>query len=367
MKKTIAVLLALILSLSVLVACGGEEDPEPAILDRTAEPPEPAATAEPEPTPAAAADGMNLVEITDAEYGDIIFSYPDDGSVTVTIAEPGADDQSLMPRDVFEDLIGVIIEDINDIDYQRALIAGDDFNILIGYTNYFNTEYGYKTFGMVEYYRTDYGAEHLSLGGITGYANVRSVVTIGFPAITQFAGRVILIFPNSVDEDDDLNEINQELFKRADIQAILKTFEFPGEMLNEPRLEVQPLDDEFFSITPTDGWEFTYMDFDSNSYELVKGDMEVSIDVFEWWSVSYQINEYLSSAVYDDIEQLDNATFNGQEFVVLRDDWWDMTILITSLGGGPLDTDSDGHLLIDIRGTDSLNDVASLLNTITVN
>jgi hypothetical protein len=109
------------------------------------------------------------------------------------------------------------------------------------------------------------------------------------------------------------------------------------------------------------------MSFMWHTYELQKGDMKISTDSSSSTSVSEKINEYLNSNIYIDVEQLDNVTINGQEYVVLHDERWEMFILLTSRGGGPLDINSAGHFLLDIRYADSLDDVMPLLNTITVN
>jgi len=371
MKKTIAILLILLLSISTLAGCGGAEEPQTTPPEETpVSVPElaPESETEQESEPEATADGMNTVEITDVKYGDIIFSYPDDGSVTVMIAEPGAEDDSLIPEDEFRELLGVITQSHYDVEYQKALIAGDDFNILVGYTNYFDSGSSLKTFGMVERTAMRHRGEPLTFDGLDGFIHTQSVTSISFPAITQIAGRVILLFPNSVDEDDDVGEISRSLFERADIQAFLSTLRFPGEILDEPRLETQPIDNEIFSITPSDGWEVTGMSFMWHTYELYKGDIRVTIETSGSRPPSYQIDDYLSdSNVYNDIELIENVTFNGQEFIVMHDEGWKLFVLVTSRGDEPLDIESEGYVMLVIQHADSLDDVTSLLNTIKVN
>ena len=368
MKKTIALLLAILLCMSVLAACGGEtNEPDTRPVDKPESTPAPEVTPEPKPEPEPVADGMNTVEITNSDYGDIIFSYPDDGSVTVIIAEPGAEDKSLIPEDDMRALLDIIIQSDNDIEFQKALIAGDDFNIMVGYTNYFDSGSTLKSFGMVERDKLSFDGEPLTLDGLDGVVYTQNITTIIFPAITQYAGRVILVFPNSVDEDDRVSDISRSLFERADIQAIINTFSFPGEILDEPRFETQPADNEIFSITPTDGWELTNMSFMWHTYQLRKGEMKLNTKSSSSTPVSEMIDEYLSDAnVYNDMEQIDNATFNGQEYVVLHDEGWRLFVLLTSRGGGPLDIDGEGHFLMEIQHIDSLDDVAALLNTVTV-
>ena len=228
MKKSIAILLALMLSFSILAACGSEEEPPTPVVDepKTEATPEP--TPEPAPTPELIPDGMTTVEITDADFGDIVFSYPDDGSVEVFIAEPGAEDDSLMADDDFRELLGVIIQSDNNVKFQRALLVGDDFNIIVGYTDFYNSASTYKTFGMAVRGKMDLRAEPVTLGGLDGIVNAQHVASFIFPAITQIASRMILVFPNSIDEGEDVREMSLSLIERADIQAILNTFSFPG-------------------------------------------------------------------------------------------------------------------------------------------
>ena len=365
MKKAIAILLALVLGISMLAACSGDT-PEPE-TEQPAGTPAPTPTPTPTPPPEPELDGMNTVEITNDDYGDIIFSYPDDGSVEVTIAEPGAEDKSLIPRDEFEALLGMIIQSHYNIEFQKALITGEDFYLMVGYTNYFDSGSGYKSFGMVEHAAMRVRGEPLTLDGLNGFVQTSHVASIIFPALTQNAGRVILVFPNSVDEGDDVREMSRDLFQREDIQAILNTFRFPGEILNEPRLETQPIDNNFFSLTLTDGWEVKSMNFMWHIYELEKGEIRIEIRPSDSRPVSYRIDEFLSgNNVYRDMEQIDNATFNGQEFVVLHDEGWKKFVLITSRGGGPLDLESTGYVMLDTSQADSLDELAALLSTIRV-
>jgi len=367
MKKWIALLLAIVLCMSVLAACGGEpNEPDKKPVDEPEPKPTPESTEEPATEPEPVLDGMNTVEITNADYGDIIFSYPDDGSVTVIIAEPGAEDKSLIPRDEFEDLVRVIIQSHYNIAYQKALIAGDDFNILVGYTNYYDSGSYLKTFGMVERNALFFRSEPLTLEGVTGVVNTSHVASFIFPAITQYAGRVFLVFPNSVDEDDDVQELSKSLIERADILAIINTFRFPGEIQDEPRLEVQPLDNEIFSITPTDGWEVTEMNFMWHIYELKKGEMRINTNSSSSTPAREKMDEFLNSVVYSDTERVDNVTINGQEFAVLHTERWEMFILFTTRDGAPLDIDSPGYFMMEIRGTNNLDDVMPVLNTLTV-
>ena len=367
MKKATVILLVLALCLSLLAACGGEpEEPAAPVI----EDPRPAPELTPEPTPVPipepVTDGMNTVEITNADYGDIIFSYPDDGSVTVIIAEPGAEDKSLIPRDEFEDLVGAIIQSHYNIEFQKALIAGDDFNILVGYTNYYDSGSYLKTFGMVERNALFFRSVPLTLDGLTGVVNTSHVASFIFPAITQYAGRVFLVFPNSVDEDDDVQELSKSLIERADILAIINTFRFPGEIPDEPRLEVQPLDNEIFSLTPTDGWEVAEMNFMWHIYKLKKGEMIIDTNSSSSTPAREKMDEFLNSVVYSDTERVDNVTINGQEFAVLYTERWEMFILFTTRGGAPLDIDSPGYFMMEIRGTNNLDDVMPVLNTLTV-
>jgi|GEM_PF-3012609 len=367
MKKSIAILLALMLSFSILAACGSEEEPPTPVVDepKTEATPEP--TPEPAPTPELIPDGMTTVEITDADFGDIVFSYPDDGSVEVFIAEPGAEDDSLMADDDFRELLGVIIQSDNNVKFQRALLVGDDFNIIVGYTDFYNSASTYKTFGMAVRGKMDLRAEPVTLGGLDGIVNAQHVASFIFPAITQIASRMILVFPNSIEEDDDVREMSLSLIEREDIKAILNTFSFPGEILDEPRFEVQPIDNEIFSLTPTDGWEVSGASFMWHTYELRKGDMRIETKSSSSKPLTEPIDEYFNNSVYsDDIEELDNVTINGQEFVVLYSDRWEMFWLFTSRGGGPLDINGEGHFELITRGTKNLDDVMPLLNTLTV-
>jgi len=370
MKKSMLVLMAVMLCVSMLAGCGGEAE-EPEVMPVEEDEPllmtEPGPELEPENEPVSVPDGMITVEIINADFGDIIFSYPDDGSVTVTIAEPGAENDSLIPADEFRELLGVIIMNDNNVAFQRALIAGDDFNILVGYTDYYDGGNIYNTFGMVVNSKTTHGAQPLTYDGLNGILHYQHVATISFPAITQIAGRVILVFPNFIEEDDDVSEISRGLFEREDVQAILGTFRFPGEMLNEPRLETQPVDNQIFSITPADGWEVSAFSTMWHTYEFKKGDMRIETESSSSKPLTEPIDEYFNNSVYSsDLEELDNVTVNGQEFVVLRSERWGMFWLFTSRGGGPLDINGEGHFELIIRGANNLDDVMPLLNTLTV-
>jgi len=367
MRKAISILLVLILNISVLAACGGEtEEPAAPVVDE----PKIESTPEPAPEPVAVpiADGMNTVEIISAEYGDIIFSYPDDGSVTVMIAEPGAEDRSLIPTEEFREFLGVIIMNDNNIDFQKALIAGDDFNIMVGYTDYYDGGGIHNTFSMVVNSKMQFGAKPLTFDGLDGIIHYQHVATISFPAITQIAGRVILVFPNVIEEGDDVGEMSRELFERDDVQAILSTFRFPGEILDEPRLETQPIDNPVFSLTPADGWEVSGFSTMWHTYELQKGDMKINTESSTSKSVKDQVEEYIFDTrnVYTDSEQVDNITFNGHEFVVYHNERWEMFFLLTSRGDGPLDINSDGFFMMEIRRVNNLDDLMPLLNTLKV-
>jgi len=362
MKKAIATLLILMLSISTLAACGGDDTPEPVVKQALEPTPEPTPELEPEP----AADEMITVKITNDDFGDIIFSVPDDGSVTVKLAEPGAEGRSLMSREEIEDILGLLIERYYDIDFQEALIEGDDFYILVGYTHYNEDAFAFKSFYMLSYFSQPITFAPLIIDGLDGFEHASSFLTIALPAITQYAGRLIILFHKSYEDNYHHKELNQELYERADIQAILSTFEFPGEILDEPRLELQPQDCEFFSITPTDGWKFANIFESNNWFALVKGDMLIEISVSQSSPVSEKIEEYINSDVYTDCEQLDNITLNGQEFVVLYSRRLSTHIVLTSLRGGPLDLNSDGHVRLYISNAVSLDDFTPLLSALTI-
>jgi len=371
MKKSIAILLALIMCISILAACGKEEAPP-------APTPEPEAASEstPEPTPEPVEDGMTTVTITSAEFGDIVFSYPDDGSLIVEVAGPDVESLEVVDDDDLEELFDVPIYSYDLVQYQQAHIVGDGFNIIIGYTDYSDNAFGWRTFGMYSRYMR-IGGDYTSLGGLEGAINLFGVVTMTFPSIDQFVGRTIMVFPDSPGaEDEDTEERNAELLERPDVKAILDSIEFPGEMKNEPRLETEPLDDKYFSINPVDGWEFIAHSLVFNSFELVKqgvgssyfneGEAEVNIRQFGLSSVGKEVDSLLDHNLFTDVEQLDNLTINGQEFIVLQSAGWEKFWLFTSIGAGPLDEDQDGYIAIYVHYLDDLDVAMPLINTVRI-
>ncbi|MCL2463299.1 MAG: hypothetical protein FWF44_11580 [Defluviitaleaceae bacterium] len=360
MKKALAILLILTLSVSILAGCGGKaEDPTPT--------PTSTPTATPTPTP----DGPKTETVTllSPDYGDISFSYIDDGSLTVTAAcDPDEVCLDVLGEDVFDETLYYP----GTVQYQRAHIKGDGFHIVIGYTDY--RENSYRTFSM--YMNSGFwnDPEESIYGGVKGYSLLNKIYFLTFPATTQFASRIIAIYPDSVSDEEKVEDKCEELLGLPAVRAILDSLKFSGEFKNEPRFETQPIDDKFFAISPTDGWEITYYSDGFNSYTLRKegvgngrfGRSYAELHIEKWGlsSPKEELDDKLDGDFYDEAVRLDDITINGQKFFVIQDASWSYIWLYTSIGA--FDENKSGYIEIKISYVDDIEAAMSLLQTVTI-
>jgi len=381
MKRTIAILLALMMCMSILTACGGGEvAPEPTPKqEETTEPVQEESIPEPEPEPEPTETQGNQFTVSHEGFGSIGFSVSDE-SLEVILAEP--DQESL---ELFEgDTNGSRAKWADQIQYQKAVISGDDFVIVIGFTDYYNAPGSlYKTYGMLarlmQGSRTD--DPSVLYGGLEGFNWTNNYYTMAFPATSQFGGRQIFVspsFPGVEDLDrNELKELTEELMERPDINAILDTLTFDGEFISEPGYETEPIETDYVIITPTDGWEFIKVDEGSNNFNLGKdgisnqsalphGEIEINTRSSNFASANEEIEKLRGYSNTEDLEFIDNVMLGNQEFVVYHSGKANQFFLYTSIPAGPLDLNSPGYVHILVWRLDDYNEALPMLNMIKV-
>jgi len=380
MKKTLAILLALMMFVSILTACGGEEAPPPDLNPPREQDKTPDKTPEPVKTPEPPPPDDGRTTISSAEWGNISFIVPDTGEYELLLAEPGQDSLELFERNVH----GQSLEEaIHRMTYQKAFITGDGFDILIGYKDLVADDYNfYQTYGMTENYWSR--ADKVTYDGLEGFAQMRYFYILAFPAVTQYGLRLIHIFPHLPEGADsfgrgEMEELAKELVDLPEIHVILDSLEFSGEMINEPRFELQSSKGDLVTVTPTDGWELSKRDNGVTAWALKKegigngnfGRTYGEITVFTL-SAGRTLKELIESrersSSFRDMVQLDNIMINNQEFLVFSVPGLSTRFtFLTSKEIGVLDLDMAGYIEIEIFYVDDYNDALPMLKSITIN
>ena len=338
MKKSIMLLFVLILSISMLTGCGEQDD------------------------------GMKTVKITSEDFGDISFGYIEkDESIAVTVAEEGSN------LDVLKEYNDKILPS-NTMDYQKAHIKGEDFNILIGYIDW--SKSNMKTYSAMKFFRRLSKAGEIELGDLGGFSHASDVFLLTFPATTQYGARIIALYPHEKPEKSLSGVKDWEyMLEIPKVKEILDTIKFSGEKKDEPKYETEPITMNNYTVTPTDGWEI-YSDW-VTSVKLKKegvadlagskgGAGEISINTSRV-TPQEQLDKRLSSTTSKGQKQIDNIQIGDREFLVIKDEKPinDTYILITSTGP-EFNPEADSHIEITISYLNDLAPAMNLLENITI-
>jgi len=379
MKKTIAILLALMMCVSILVACGGKEEPKPE--SAPADPPaeqekEPEKTTEPAPEPEPAADGK--ITVTSDEWGDISFIVPDNGNYELILAEPGQESLEIIGTELHGQRIDFPYQQMT---YQKAFITGNGFDILIGYKDLLaDRTHSWPTYSMMV--NTWNRPNEVTYGGLDGFGYRWDFYILAFPAITQYGMRLVHIFPHLPDGADEfssgqMKDLTEEIMNLPEVHLILDSLEFSGEFISEPRFETEPIDGKHMTINPVDGWEFTTTEANLAHFKLKNYVIDTSSSNSTYAEIVIQTGDGarpLSDIIEDSkgassnkgIEQLDNIKIKSQEYIVFNVPDTPKYILFSSPESGVLDLDMGGHVKIEILYIDDISLAMPMLESITV-
>ena len=313
---------------------------------------------------------VSIIHIKSNLYGDIRMPTPDEEKYKTSIAGNGdTETLNVLSNMLFDEYY---VGYPSGVQYQKIHIEGKGFHIVIGYTDF--RESCYRTYGMYQNSRWD--TPEAKCGGLKGWSEENYVFMMVFPATTQFGARVIAIYPDELAENEDPDTKSTNLAKSADVQAILNTIEFSGDMKKEDRFEDQPVRDKYFTITPNNGWETSYYDDSFNDYVFIKpgigngflGTSYGKLEICRWSlsSAQEEIDDICSQDFYAEAVRLDNIEVNGRVFLVAHDPGWSLFFLATPFTD-PDDFNSDGCFLITISYLDRLEPAMSLINTIYFN
>jgi len=389
MKKAIALLVALMMCISILAACGGgDPEPEPAPKDpgseATKEPeksPEPSKSPEPvkspEPDPEPVDDGR--ITISHEIFGDISFIVPADGNYELLLAEPGQDSLELFDNDIRGQSLTA---PYSKMTYQKAFISGDGFDILIGYKDLLgDTRNDRPTYDMTVNDWTE--RVEVNSGGLIGYSNMWFFYILAFPATTQYGMRLAYVIPHVPDggEKFDRGKMRDFALKVMDTPEpflILDSLEFSGEKFNETRYETEPFEGKIITVAPKDGWEFNETGFLLNSFNLIKegiGNTTAAkpfgeITIFTETAgkpLKEIIEDRKGSSTHAGLEQIDNITINGQEYLLFYSTERSKFMMFTSPESGVLDLNMVGYIQIEVKWIDDINLALPMLESITFN
>jgi hypothetical protein len=408
-KKAISVVLALVFCFSMLSGCGdsgggstttaeppaptpsASATPEqsratPSATTTTTPSTEPPTTHEPDPEPE---PETKTVTLTSPDFGDISFSYLDDGKTIVELADPGTETLAAI-----EAFYMVVRNETrrrfsysSAIQYEKAHITTEGVHIVLGYSDYANTDYFMNlTYDALLYSRTSESipTPEIEYGGLVGYAaanNSDKIFTLFFPAITQHGARVITIYPDDLTEDilKELRNTNDwielGLLELPQVKAILDTLDFGGKALDEERWETQPIDVPEFTLTPVDGWEV--YEHNSNpapnvSYFRLKNEEierkfpNVAPSIYIEVRPDKTPQEQLDETLKGDWEKVADVTIGGRRYAAVQstqDSFRGNFVLITSIGAST-NMNEPGYIYILTRNTVDLDQAKSLIETI---
>jgi len=363
MKKLLIVAIVFALCISLAACAGGKEDDgsSSAGSNNTVSTQTPTATPEPEATPAPAAPSVRTVSVSYEDYGGFSVSYPTDGSVT---AEQFEESQEFVP----------------DMDIQLARLAGEGFNIVLGYYRYSS---GYEAWK--EYVFTSLSGGNptdVNFGGLDGFSYVtysKSTFLILFPD-EDYGNwmRAVSVYSDDASfedlSDSDKVDAFYELFQLQEVQDILETLDFTGAgatgQTSDPE-KTGTFDAGYIRFTADNGW---YVN------AVLEGSARISGDTFYVMqegkngviNISGMMNDVPSERVESllgsstvNATRLDNVTINGVEYMVLEMDnngYLDYQYF-TSIGG--FDENKSGTIAILIQGF-TQDEARSLLGTITI-
>ncbi|MCL2807952.1 MAG: hypothetical protein FWD27_07360 [Coriobacteriia bacterium] len=347
MKKAAAVLLIIVLSTSLLLgsSCANEGSESQSNAQ------------------------FETVTIANNTFGDISFRHVSNGSLTVTVELAEYATLGVLGNSVFNQSL----QHPAMVDYEKVHIAGDGFNMVIGYTDFRGS--GYETYNMFRNYGFWDDAQEVTYGGLEGFSFLHEICFLAFPATTQFGARIIALYPDALEDTELLEEKSQQILKMSEVQDILFTLQFSGEPRNESPFEAEAINNEHFSLTPTDGWELSYHSPRLITYQLSKpdagnrvfgfADAVLRIDLWKHSSPKEMMEEVLQGSFYDEAVSLDNITINEREFLVVEDRSWANIWLFTSVGES-FDEDAPGTLEIKLSYLDTVDEAMKLLETLEI-
>lgn len=365
MKKIISIFLILTLVLSLLAGCANKVDE-----DVTPTPPsEPTPTLEPTPEPGPI---PTEVHIESAEYGDIALTVP--AGIAVEIAEPGVKSLGALTKDYYGDFS---ISSRDMVTQQKAHIHADGVNMVVGYTDYSNEIY--KTFSNAKYYQRALTLEEIAYGGEDGYCFVTGTLMLAFPATTQYAARMISIYPDEMPENNGSSDLDEWLYllELPWVAEILASLQFTGEQQNEAKWETELVDVKTFSLTPVDGWEvqeltsqICLLKKEGASDWFTSNDGAAQISIWSWsLSSAVEALQVQLESQFTPLEQLDNIFINGREFFLLKAISEDSSItgyvLITSWAE-TFEPDVDGYVMFELQYSFDLDAAMMQLENITI-
>ncbi|MCL2434246.1 MAG: hypothetical protein FWD16_07015 [Clostridia bacterium] len=212
MKKTIAILLVLMLSMALLAGCGRN-------TEKPSNPPDP--TSAGNNTPAGSSEETVTINLSD--HGSISIKYPGDGSFTLDQQEYASDSELLSNS---EKLIKQ-----NQNPYPIAILKGNDFNIALGYYTYSGGYEEYKDYAF-NYMSLNNPAEiqYDGLDGLMFYDYYFGYVFMLFPEpSSENYMRMLALYTNDAKSDEESGmTVAQltELFESQKAQDIINTLTF---------------------------------------------------------------------------------------------------------------------------------------------
>ncbi|MDL2235954.1 hypothetical protein LJC07_07425 [Christensenellaceae bacterium OttesenSCG-928-L17] len=365
MKKTISIVLVFILVVSMLAGCGSK--------------PEPQETDAPSNTPTALIDPIAPEEpleisIENESFGGIHLTVEPGRGVAAEVA--GQDENSLgaLGEEYYGDM-SLSTEDM--VMYQKAHLHADGVNMVVGYTDYSNDIF--KTYENAKYIFRNLTLQEIEYGGMEGYCYVSGTLLLVFPATTQYAARIIALYPDEMPEDNVPSDLDEWLYllETQWVAEVLDTLEFTGEIQSEAKWSTEPVEVKTFSLTPVDGWEVQSLSSQvcmlkkegaSDWFTSNEGAAQMHIWSWSLSSAAEELEEQLENQL-DPLEQLENIVINGREYFLLKaiDENPTMTgyVLITSWGE-TFAPEEDGYVSIELQYTFDLEAAMPQLENITI-
>jgi hypothetical protein len=220
MKKSIAILIVLILCISILAGCGGGDDntTSDAKSEQTTATPEgntPTApdgntptTPEPAPTP------METFNVPSGRFGGMSISYPEGTNVTIDF------DESKLKSGEYNKFIYGSLNCSSDMSYEAAHVVFDDFGLVMGFKDFGRTYENYYESTKGSKFEKDFkDVEFGNAKGFAIYDTAYGFVYIFFPSFSDEYGRCIAVYTaESLEKEDPY-----ALLDNPAILAVLET------------------------------------------------------------------------------------------------------------------------------------------------
>ena len=302
MKRTIAMLLAMLLGLSLLAGCGGKDDPENPDALKTGEPIQ--------------FECYSLV----LEGGWMFYEKSSD--VTLKLGDAESKIEMVLSNNAYKDLTPQVRLDKLLADHEEA-VQGE------------NVTYGDLEYFVVDNTAANYGTLYL----VTSQERTMTDKTWGEEPYVL-----------------EIKLIGATLEQAAPVLETIKLNAEKLEISHEwPATEDVAL--EHLTYTAKSDW-YLYEKFDRPYSSATKGKLKndklrpsaTYMEIKEERkSPKYQVeDDYGVRFLNKDAEQKDNVTINGIEWLVMESAQWKKTILITSWRPGLL-MDQDGSIVVEIR------------------